>query len=280
MAITEHLDIEFDPVNHIFMDVRVPDGAGPFPGVLVLPGGGFIVQDRKAANIVALAEDITEAGFVTCVADYRSILDVSMPALMHDWRAALTTFRAQAATHNLIVDEIGVLGISAGGIGAVMMHVLPDSPEMNGAIADASGQSVVTQCAVAVSGVVSALRFASLKTNDVQRAALLVGCASPWGPDADAALQIYLPNARDPQTEEYLYLSAATDPILLVPGAKDGRLIVAGNWDLYWDAVAAGMTPGTGIDIFINPDQGHGIGNATEPAAFARIVQFFNDNLT
>lgn len=279
MAIIEHLDVVYgtDDANQK-MDVRTPSGTGPFPGLMCLPGGGFTGTGRKDPNFIELMEALTDEGFVTAAADYRIIPDFVMPSQLHDARGAIRAFRAGFATYNLDPDLVGIFGDSAGSILSGMAHCLPFTSQYNGTVGGNPGQSNVTQAACLVSGVASALRFGSLKPNDVLRVAILLGCSSPYGPDADAAIAAYLPNARD--GEDFLYLSGATPPILIVQGALDDRLIIAGAKDLYYDAVEAGLNPATGqIGMFVNPDENHGLGNATTEDAFAAIVAFFTAKL-
>jgi acetyl esterase/lipase len=95
--------------------VRVPEGDGPFPAVVLVHGGGWIVGTPESME--ALAEYLTDQGFLTVNIEYQlSLRAPGFPAAVEDVVCAV----AFAAEHELSVGSVTVIGHSAGAhIGAV-----------------------------------------------------------------------------------------------------------------------------------------------------------------
>ena len=65
-------DVEYArPNGHpVFLDLHIPDGAGPFPAAILVHGGGFD-QGSKSTNVRPLFEPLADAGFAWFSIDYR-----------------------------------------------------------------------------------------------------------------------------------------------------------------------------------------------------------------
>jgi acetyl esterase/lipase len=98
-------------------DVRVPDGDGPFPAVVLVHGGGWIVGNPSIMR--PLATHLTDNGFLTVNTEYElATLDrPGFPAAMDDVACAVR----YAASHPDSDGTVAVVGHSAGAhIGAVV----------------------------------------------------------------------------------------------------------------------------------------------------------------
>lgn len=110
------------PGLDIFLPEKNPSGAA----LLILPGGGFgkVVPDKEGSEA---APWLNELGIAAFVLSYRTneVTPKDEPAFLRplqDAQRALRLMRANAEKWNLKPDRIGVLGFSAGGQVAAILH--------------------------------------------------------------------------------------------------------------------------------------------------------------
>jgi acetyl esterase/lipase/plastocyanin len=116
----------------IKLDIYVPSGpgmTGPFPGLLMIHGGGW--ADSNKSDITSYAQDFAALGFVTYAADFRESCDPSNPGTgddpalcgylfpthEEDLRDAIVWIRTSAPLHpewKTMADRVGVWGTSSG----------------------------------------------------------------------------------------------------------------------------------------------------------------------
>lgn len=90
----------------------MPEGKGPFPAIIVCPGGGYVGRaDHESAPI---ARWLCTLGVAGIVLDYR-VSPYRHPIPLLDAQRAIRYARANAAELNILPDKIGILGFSAGG---------------------------------------------------------------------------------------------------------------------------------------------------------------------
>jgi acetyl esterase/lipase len=134
---------------HIGLDVYLPAGPGPFPGLVLVHGGGFRSGGKGpcATNCWNLeGQRAADSGFAAFVIDYRLTCSrknvpagVTSPdlcnyrwqhpelhAAVKDVHDAIAWVRANAGTYNVNPDAVGVLGGSAGGNLAAMAGTTDD----------------------------------------------------------------------------------------------------------------------------------------------------------
>ena len=99
-------------------DIYIPPGAGPFPAIVLLHGGGWTVGDKCWLSTQSMS--LEEAGFVAFTINYRLAPTYCFPAPEQDTAAAISFLRAHASTYKIDPSKIGLLGTSAGGQIAVM----------------------------------------------------------------------------------------------------------------------------------------------------------------
>ena len=83
------------------------------PGVLVLPGGGYMFCSDREAEPVALP--YLAAGFQAFVLRYSTGEHSAWPNPLEDYEQAMALIRENAEELNVIPDQIAVIGFSAGG---------------------------------------------------------------------------------------------------------------------------------------------------------------------
>lgn len=95
-------------------DLYVPEGAGVFPGVLLVYGGSWSEADHRW-QMRLLARRIAKRGYVVMSAQYRGTPGAQFPAPVDDLREALRWLHAHAEEYKVRADRLGVYGFSAGG---------------------------------------------------------------------------------------------------------------------------------------------------------------------
>ena len=107
------------------LDVAYPlEGAGPFPGVVVLYGGAWRVGNKWGNPRPLLGRSSGQRrGFVAVAPQYRHCPKDIFPAQVHDVKAAVRWLRGHAAEYRVDVDHVGAMGFSAGGHLSLMLGV-------------------------------------------------------------------------------------------------------------------------------------------------------------
>lgn len=106
--------LSYGPHPYQRVDLRTPQGAGPFP-VAVLIHGGYWKPWWDRDLMHAAAVDLTARGFATWNIEYRRPIESSWATTAADVAAAFAALAPAAAAHRLDLDRIAVLGHSAGG---------------------------------------------------------------------------------------------------------------------------------------------------------------------
>jgi acetyl esterase/lipase len=106
------------------MDVYMPQGAGPFPGVLVVHGGAWTMGSR--VQLAAIANALAEHGFTAATISYRLAPKHPFPAQIYDCQAAVRWMREHAGELKLDPAHIGGFGYSAGGQLVALLGTLND----------------------------------------------------------------------------------------------------------------------------------------------------------
>lgn len=96
------------------MDIYRPKGEwGELPAVVCIHGGGWAKGNRTSHG--KLAQAIAARGFVAATISYRLSGEAPFPAAIHDCKAAVRFLRANAKRYGIDAENIGAMGLSAGG---------------------------------------------------------------------------------------------------------------------------------------------------------------------
>lgn len=126
-------DIEYGVVDEhsLLGDMYVPEGQGPFPGILFIHGGGFVGGSRASGDIVAFAKFFASQGYVVFSIDYRFLNSGGMfPNNILDCKCGLGWFRGNAAAYRLDPNRIAVMGESAGAYLSAMLAFTQNEPSL------------------------------------------------------------------------------------------------------------------------------------------------------
>lgn len=255
-------------------DLWRPDGPGPFPLVINIHGGGFMMGSRAMLN-GAMLRALLARGVAVASVDYRLSGEARFPAAVQDVKAAVRHLRANAAAYRLDPARFVAFGQSAGGNLAAMLGTSDGEPGFDDPALGNAGVSSRVQAVVDWFGPSD---FTLLDSHARQQ-----GCPA----DHDAAdspesrwLGIPVPQAQDlaHRANPARYADAGDPPFLLQKGALDCLVPVAQSQLLHERLRAAGVK--AHLDIL--PGAGHGdMGLATpvfgSPANIERVVGFITE---
>jgi acetyl esterase/lipase len=105
-------------------DVYRPQGAGPFPAILVVHGGAWRMGAR--ADFATIAKGLAEHGYAAVAIDYRLAPTYKFPAQIYDCQAAVRWMRSHASELKIDPTRIGGFGYSAGGHLVALLGTLDD----------------------------------------------------------------------------------------------------------------------------------------------------------
>ena len=103
------------------LEVVKPEGAGPFPVVLLVHGGGFTAG--TPADMRPIAEQLRKAGLASALVSYRLAPRFQYPGPVQDLKAAVRYLRANAAKLGVNGERVCALGREAGGTLAELLGV-------------------------------------------------------------------------------------------------------------------------------------------------------------
>ncbi len=132
-TVTFQRDLEFaNPDNqHLQLNLAAPKaGAGPFPAVLCIHGGGFRAGKRESYDKLCLT--LAGRGYVAATVSYRLAPAYPFPAAVQDCKAAVRWLRSNAGKLRIDPARIGVTGGSAGGHLAQFLGVTAGVKEFEG----------------------------------------------------------------------------------------------------------------------------------------------------
>lgn len=132
-------DVVFAVRNGITLkaDVYEPEGAGPFPILVMLHGGGFIRGDK--ADVETEASQFASLGFVVFAANYRTLnMGAHYPDFVRDAHTAVSWIWKHAEEYNADPARIAITGFSAGCYIASLTAVTPDVEKLHHAKLDAA----------------------------------------------------------------------------------------------------------------------------------------------
>jgi len=144
-------DILFDTQNGIALkgDMYVPEGAGPFPGILFIHGGGFVGGNKDGADMARLIKFFVGNGYAVFNSNYRLLKDNGIfPNNIKDSKCALAWLKVNAPKYGVDINRIATMGESAGAYLAAMVAMTPDDAESRPDCPIANGVDLSVQATV------------------------------------------------------------------------------------------------------------------------------------
>ena len=260
------------------LDIYLPnEGTGPFPLIIELHPGGFIMGS-KSGDIAPMLEGL-KRGYAVASVNYRLSSEATWPAAVNDIKAAIKFLRANAATYQLNPDQFATWGGSAGGNLSAMAGL---SGGVKALVDPSLGNADVSDTVQAAVDWFGPILFSTM---DAEFKAL--GTSGIMGPtnSANSAESKYLGkvvgsseaqalvDAASPQT----YISADDPPLYIQHGTVDRNIPITQSENLAKKVAAA-----IGADkVIFEKIEGAGHGgsqfNASENAA--KILDFLDKYL-
>lgn len=121
-------DVEFARPDGAPLLARLyrPVGDGPFPALVEVHGGAWVMNDRLAN--AAIDEPLARAGFLVMAIDFRMPPAARYPASVADINLATRWLKSRARDLRIRPDKIGGLGTSSGGHQLLLSALRPRDP--------------------------------------------------------------------------------------------------------------------------------------------------------
>jgi acetyl esterase/lipase len=111
------------------MDIYLPNTTGPYPVVIWIHGGRYLVGDKSSIDHNFI-EEALKRGYAVVSINYRLAEEAKYPAQIYDVKAAIRFLRANSETYNLNPDKFAISGSSAGGGLAALAGTSADVQEL------------------------------------------------------------------------------------------------------------------------------------------------------
>lgn len=111
------------------MDILKPKSDKKLPVVVFVTGGAFLGAPKS--NYIQQRVELAEAGYIVASIEYRTLPFARMPEPVQDVKSAIRYLRANADTLGIDVDNIAIMGESAGGYLAAFTGVTNDNSEFD-----------------------------------------------------------------------------------------------------------------------------------------------------
>jgi acetyl esterase/lipase len=125
-------------------------GTDPYPGVILIHGGGWRSGNRQMEW--PMAQYLAARGYVTATVEYRLSAEALYPAGVYDLKGAIRWMRKNAVQYNIDPNKIAVYGCSAGGELAAFLGTTGDIKRFEGNAGYAERSSRV-QAVIDIDGV-------------------------------------------------------------------------------------------------------------------------------
>lgn len=239
------------------LDVYVPEGDGPYPGILAVHGGSW--RSGTKLNWFRHARKLARAGFVVVTINYRHAPTHRFPAQIHDCKAAVRWMRLHADEYKIDPEQIGGAGYSAGGHLVALLGTSDKDDGLEGDVPDAEKGISTRLQAVAAGG---------------------APCEFSWIDDDARTLAYWLGSNRASNPEIYRTVAPMTyitpdDPPFFFFHGTDDWVVPESSPRLMHDALMNQAVPST---FRAYEDYGH-FALFSHIDALDPVIEFFNETL-
>lgn len=197
------------------LDIYLPQNSvGPFPVVVWIHGGGWLLGD-KAAN--PPVNDVSSRGWALVSINHRTPIEAKYPAQLHDCKAAIRFLRANAKQFNIDPNRIAIWGESSGGHLALLLGTTGNIKDLEGTVGGNTEYSSAVQGAINWGGPSDLSTIAQQAKTPGQI------YISSRGGQVTALLGAYAPENQDlaRNASPVTFASPQDAPMLLVHGQND-----------------------------------------------------------
>ena len=233
-----HTDLAYATISETQkLDLYIPaSGAGPFPVVVMIHGGGFMFGTKSDGMGLTGVDQLLAAGYAVASINYRLSGEAIYPAQIYDAKASIRFLRANAEKYKLDAEHIGAWGASAGGNLVALLGTTCGEAELEGDLGN-NNQSSCVQAVVDWFGPIDFLKMqeqfegtsCSSTTNDANSPeSTLMGAPIQTIPDQVA------------KTNPMNYIDANDAPFFIENGTADCNIPPVQNKNLT-DALSAAI---------------------------------------
>ena len=253
------------------LDLYYPAGNGPFPLVVNVHGGAFMMGDKADPHKQPALAQLVASGYAVASVNYRLSGEAKFPAQIQDVKTAVRWLRAHAGEYRLSSENIGAWGDSAGGHLVALLGTSCGVADLEGANLGCADQSSCVQAVVDWFGPIDFLQM--------DRQFDGTGCPQDHDePDSPESRLIGAPIQERPDlagaANPITYITPHAPPFLIQHGTAD-CLIPPQQSQLLYEALctAAGKEAMT---LTVLPGAGHGGNPFIDPANMRQVIGFFD----
>ena len=253
------------------LDLYIPMGEGPFPLIILVHGGAFLMGDKAAGDATTGVDQLLSQGFAVASINYRLSGEAKAPAQIQDLKAAVRFLRAKATDYKLNTEKIGVWGGSAGGGSLVsLLGTSCGVPELEGPELGNSGESSCVQAVVDWFGPIDFLQmdaqFAGTSCPVDHDAANSPESQLVGGPIQDNTEAVRLVNAMT-------YVTDDDPPFFIQHGTADCNVPPQQSQNFY--NTLSSTIGADKVTLTLIDGAGHGGSQFSTPENLALVIDFF-----
>lgn len=251
----------------LLLDLRIPDGPGPFPVIVYLHSGAWISGDRTGGPAIRQAA----RGYAVASIEYSLAPDYTWPAQIEDCKAAVRWLRANAKKYRIDPERVGVFGTSAGGHLAAVLGTSGGIASLEGIALGNAEYSSRVKAVIDFYGPTDLLKLDAQKLPCIP----LDGNASYMPPSLLMGCAIQTCQEKTKTASPMTYVTPDDPPFLILHGLLDCLV----SWQQSSMLDAALKTAGVSSKFVILPNGDHG-GSMFDDQKYKQMVSdFLDENL-
>jgi acetyl esterase/lipase len=257
------------------LDVYLPAAKAPFPVVIMIHGGGWVMGDKREYATSNKTKALLDRGYAVIAINYRLSGVAKFPAQIQDVKAAVRYVRANAEKYKLNSNKIAAWGTSAGGHLTALLATSAGEKLFDDANLGNANQSSAIQAAVDWFGPTDFLQM------DAQSVAQ--GCGA-GGHDLKSSpesalmgFEIQTNKTKVANANPITYVSTSTSPMYITHGMSDCT-VPLGQSQILYDAILKIKGP---KDVQLNflTASGHGTGKFENVETVNLMIDFLDTYL-
>jgi acetyl esterase/lipase len=253
------------------LDLACPNkGAGPFPAVVCIHGGGWLRSSRK--EHVPLILTLAAEGYVAATISYRYATTAKFPAQVHDVKAAVRWLRAHAARYKVDRGRIAALGYSSGGTLACLLGATVPKDGLEGKVGKGDPPSRV-RAVVCYYGITDLARLhqdcCGQKLPLFERTLVRIAVEMFLGGTPKKVADAYT------RASPISYARKGTPPTLLIHGTADRKV----PWDQSRRFAARLKAAGAVVQLLVFKGAPHDFTGKPEEKAYRAALKFLAKHL-
>lgn len=257
------------------LDIYLPEqGEGPFPVLMVIHGGGFMIGDKRDVHLLPFLGALG-LGFAVVSVEYRLSREAIFPAAVQDVKTAVRWVRAKQEKYSLDGSRIAACGGSAGGNLAVMLGVTGNTSAFDDQVLGNLDFSSEVQAVVDWFGPVD---FLHMDEQILQNGIGVPDHNEPFSPESQyLGAPIQSVPEKVEQANPYLYLHAGLPPFFIQHGDIDPLVPVQQSIALH-NALQQYLGPDQ-LQFEIIPGAEHGDPKFETTENMAKVFKFLRAHL-